>query len=110
MFYLVDEQHKTVHGEIVTIKDVLYFRHEKAGFDSKAVADHIKSYPIQFEDFQRKNPGFVLPASFGFSGVGFVSAARVVEPEPVVEVEAPAVVEEVEPVVEEVAPAKKKRS
>lgn len=63
-FYLVDEKHKTVKGDVVEIKDVLYFRQSKSGFDNKATKDHVKAYPGLFQELLNKHPKFVLPASF----------------------------------------------
>ena len=89
MFYLVDEKHKSVTGEVVTLKDVLYFKFDRAGFDGKAVKDHVKRFPVEYEAFRKLHPDYVLPASFSDEQVGSASAqvvaAPVVEEVPVVE-------------------------
>lgn len=60
-FYLRDETHKTVNGDNVVHKDVLFFKLAKAGFDGKATKDHVKRYPSQFSAFSVTNPSYKLP-------------------------------------------------
>jgi len=93
MFYLVDENHKTITGEVVTLKNVLYFKFDRANFEGKATKDHVKRFPVEYEAFRKLNPDFVLPASFSDEVIGAASVSAVV---------APAVVEEAPA---EVAPA-----
>lgn len=69
-FYLADEKHKTVRGDVVEHKGVLYFRLGRAGFDGKATKEHVKGYPIHFQEFKDANPGFVLPSSFSDVEIG----------------------------------------
>jgi hypothetical protein len=86
-FFLADEHHKKVNGEIVTLKNQLHFRHEKSGFESKAVPEHTKSYPELFKQFRLKHPDYVLPSSFSVEEIGSpsVEIVPVVEIAPIVE-------------------------
>ena len=95
-FYLADETHKTVSGEVVKLENVLYFRQARSGFDSKADKDHVKNYAILFGEFKKAHPDYVLPASFTGEQIGSASVVEAVAP--VVEVEVPVVEES--PVVE----------
>lgn len=90
MFYLADETHRNITGELVHLKGLLYFKHERAGYEGKATKEHIKEYGIQFQEFKTKNPSYVLPESFRDFEIGLVSAvaqpvAVVVPVAPVVE-------------------------
>jgi len=89
-FYLADEQHKTLKGDVVEFKGVLFFKQDRSGFDGKATKDHVKGYPKEFQLFKDAHPEFVLPDSFLDLEVGQpVSApaavAPVAEAAPVVE-------------------------
>lgn len=82
-FYLADETHATVKGDLVELKGVLYFKQDRSGFDGKATKEHVKNYPIAFQAFKDAHPDFVLPASFSSVEVGApVSAPQA--PAPVV--------------------------
>lgn len=63
-FYLADEKHKKVTGEVVEHKDVLYFRQARSGFDNKATKEHVKSHPSDFQNFKNAHPDYKLPDSF----------------------------------------------
>lgn len=82
-FYLVDEKHKSIKGNIVELKGLLYFKHSRAGYDGKANKDHIKQYPGEFENFMKANPDYVLPDSLKDVEIGA----------PVFEAQIPVVVE-----------------
>ena len=69
-FYLRDETHKNVKNEDVVHKDVLFFKHDKAGFDGKATKEHVKSYPALFEAFSSAHPDYKLPEHFSKVEVG----------------------------------------
>ena len=79
-FYLANETHKKVTGELVELKDVLYFKQERSGFDGKATKDHVEQYPGQYETFRREHPDFVLPVSFSGVEIGSPTAKRQVDP------------------------------
>lgn len=90
-FYLANEKHRTVTGEIVEINSVLYFKLDKTGFDGKATKEHVKDYADQFGLFKKANPDYVLEDRLkepdlivGSPSVEAV-AAPVVESSPVVD-------------------------
>lgn len=60
-FYLADEKHRSVKGEIVDLKGLLYFKQDRSGYEGKATKDHLKEYPRAFEEFRKLNPDYVLP-------------------------------------------------
>lgn len=85
-FYLADEKHMTIKGDVVELNGVLYFTQDKSGFEGKATKDHVKQYPGQFEEFVKAHPEYVLPASFSDATIGdAVSTAQVAPVAPVVE-------------------------
>ena len=112
-FFLADEKHKTITGETVELKGLLYFRQARSGFDGKATKEHVKNYPTLFGEFVTKHPDFVLPSSFAPEEIGDPSAVTVapeVVSAPVVEapvVEAPVV--DAEPEVAEEVKSKKSK-
>lgn len=83
-FYLVDEKHATIKGDVVELKDVLYFRQSKSGFDGKATKDHVKAAPGLYEEFRVAHPNYTLPASFHDVQIGH-AVATVAAPAPAVE-------------------------
>jgi len=72
-------------GEIVELKDVLYFSQPKSGYDNKATKDHVKAYPGLFQEFLTAHPKFVLPKNFTPEEIGAASMQPVVPVAPVVE-------------------------
>ena len=63
-FYLADVKEKSVKGDIVDTKGVLFFKQDRSGYDGKATKEHVKSYPHEFQNFKNANPDFVLPDTF----------------------------------------------
>lgn len=87
-FYLADETHRKVTGELVELKGMLYFTQERSGYDGKATKDHVKQYPGEYEAFRKANPDYVLPDSFKDVAIGDAVVTPVVVP---MVVEAPVV-------------------
>ncbi len=69
-FYLADEKHKSIKGDIVELKGLLYFRQSKSGYDGKATKDQVSQYPGEYESFRKANPDYVLPDSLKELAIG----------------------------------------
>lgn len=69
-FYLADETHKSITGELVKYADVLYFRQARSGFDGKADKDHVKNYAALFGEFMKSHPDYKLPEKFAKEEIG----------------------------------------
>lgn len=86
-FYLADEKHATIKGEVIEHKNVLYFRQSRSGFDGKATKEHVKENPKLFSAFKKKFPEYQVPATWADVVIGYISVSPVPEPAPLASVD-----------------------